>query len=125
MVANGGLDRVEETSPNTTRTWTYTEAVPIPPYCMIIAVGDFAQLEPPAREVTPLSYYVPQPDRAFAMQGFAPANPSLKFFTSNHRALSLRETRVDSWRHSLWRHGKLQRHRFLQHACLIQGQEDR
>lgn len=80
VVANGGLSRVVETSP-TMRTWTYTEAVPIPPYCMIIAVGDFAQLAPPAREVTSLSYYVPQPDRPFAMQGFAPANPSLKFFT--------------------------------------------
>jgi aminopeptidase N len=79
VVANGKLARVEQTS-KTSRTWTYTEAVPIPPYCMIIAVGDFARLEA-ANEVTPLSYYVPQPDRAFAMQGFAPANPSLKFFT--------------------------------------------
>ena len=79
VVANGKLDRVENTSA-TTRTWTYTEAVPIPPYCMIIAVGDFARFEAPT-EVTPLSYYVPQPDRAFAMQGFAPANPSLKFFS--------------------------------------------
>lgn len=80
VVANGDLARVEETS-KTTRTWTYTEAVPIPPYCMIIAVGAFAKLEPPGREVTPLSYYVPQPDSAYAMQGFAPANPSLKFFS--------------------------------------------
>lgn len=80
VVANGGLSRVVETSP-TMRTWTYTEAVPIPPYCMIIAVGDFATLAPSVREVTSLSYYVPQPDRPFAMQGFAPANPSLKFFS--------------------------------------------
>ena len=80
VVANGRLDRVENTS-NTTRTWTYTEAVPIPPYCMIIAVGDFARLEPPTREVTPLAYYVPTPDQDFAMQGFAPAVPSLKFFS--------------------------------------------
>jgi aminopeptidase N len=80
VVANGAFTRVEETS-RTTRTWTYTEAVPIPPYCMIVAVGDFALIEPSSREVTPLSYYVPQPDRAYAMQGFAPANPSLKFFS--------------------------------------------
>ena len=79
VVANGKLDRVENSS-NTTRTWTYNEAVPIPPYCMIIAVGDFARLEP-AAEVTPLAYYVSQADRNFAMQGFAPANPSLKFFS--------------------------------------------
>jgi len=79
VVANGKLDRVENSS-STTRTWTYTESVPIPPYCMIIAVGDFALVEPPA-ETTLLTYYVPQTDRAYAMQGFAPANPSLKFFS--------------------------------------------
>jgi aminopeptidase N len=80
VVANGKLERVENTS-NTTRTWTYTESVPIPPYCMIIAVAEFARLEPPTREVTPLAYYVPTTDKDFAMQGFAPANPSLKFFS--------------------------------------------
>ena len=79
VVANGKLDRVENSS-NTTRTWSYSEAVPIPPYCMIIAVGDFALVEPPA-ETTPLTYYVPLPDSAYAMQGFAPANSSLKFFS--------------------------------------------
>jgi aminopeptidase N len=80
VVANGKLDRVENTS-NTTRTWTYIESVPIPPYCMIIAVGEFARLEPPGREVTPLAYYVSTSDKDFAAQGFAPANPSLKFFS--------------------------------------------
>jgi aminopeptidase N len=79
VVATGKLSRVENPS-STTRTWTYVESVPVPPYCMVVAVGDFAQVEPPT-EMTPLAYYVPQPDRAFAMQGFAPANPSLKFFS--------------------------------------------
>ena len=80
VVANGRLERVENTS-NGARTWTYTESVPIPPYCMIVAVGEFARLDPPTREVTPLAYYVPTTDKDFAMQGFAPANPSLKFFS--------------------------------------------
>jgi aminopeptidase N len=80
VVANGKLDRVENTS-NTTRTWSYSESVPIPPYCMIIAVGDFAILHAAAPEVTPLAYYVPTTDRDFAIQGFAPANPSLKLFS--------------------------------------------
>lgn len=81
VVANGALDRVERPS-KTTRTWTYTESVPIPPYCMIIAVGDFAKLGPPlGRGETPLYYYVPQTDKSFAMQGFGPALPSLKFFS--------------------------------------------
>jgi aminopeptidase N len=80
VVANGKLERVDNTS-NTTRTWTYAESVPIPPYCMIIAVGEFARLEPSTREVIPLTYYVPTPDKEFAMQGFAPSIPSLKFFS--------------------------------------------
>jgi aminopeptidase N len=79
VVANGKLDRVDNAS-STTRTWTYVEAVPIPTYCMIIAVGDFARLEP-AAEVTPLAYYVPLTDKDFALPGFAAANPSLKFFS--------------------------------------------
>ncbi|HET6890612.1 MAG TPA: M1 family metallopeptidase [Pyrinomonadaceae bacterium] len=80
VVANGRLERVQTTA-GANRTWTYSERVPIPPYCMIIAVAQFAKLEPPKPTVTPLSYYVPQSDRRFAMQGFAPANPSLKVFT--------------------------------------------
>ena len=80
VVANGKLNRVENTS-NSTRTWTYVESAPIPPYCMIIAVGDFARVEPPEQETTPLSYYVTPPDESFALRGFAPANPSLKFFS--------------------------------------------
>lgn len=79
VVANGKLDRVDNSS-STTRTWTYTEAVPIPPYCMVIAVGDFARVDP-ASEVTPLAYYVPIPEKDFALQGFSAANPSLKFFS--------------------------------------------
>jgi aminopeptidase N len=80
VVANGRLDRVETTS-QATRSWAYTESVPIPPYCMIIAAGEFAQLTPPEHAVTPLSYYVPLPDKDHAIQGFSPANPSLKFFS--------------------------------------------
>ena len=38
VIANGRLDQVQD-STNTTRTWTYTEGVPIPAYCMVIAVG--------------------------------------------------------------------------------------
>lgn len=80
VVANGRLEQVQTTS-GASRTWIYSERIPIPPYCMIIAVGQFAKVEPPKSTVTPLSYYVPQSDRRFAMQGFAPANPSLKVFT--------------------------------------------
>src|SRR3989454_7028495 len=80
VVANGRLDRVETVS-DTTKTWKYIESVAIPPYCMIIAAGEFAQVRPSQQEVTPLSYYVPLPDKDFAIRGFAAANPSLKFFS--------------------------------------------
>lgn len=80
VVANGRLGEVQTHSPGT-RTWTYTESVPIPPYCMIIAAGQFAKIEPSKSALTPLSYYVPPSNRNFAMQGFAPASPSLKFFS--------------------------------------------
>ncbi|HWN10447.1 MAG TPA: M1 family metallopeptidase [Pyrinomonadaceae bacterium] len=80
VVANGKLARAETTA-NSTRTWTFNEAVPIPPYCMIVAVGDFAELQGPQNAITPLAYFVPQPDKQFANLGFASAAPSLKFFS--------------------------------------------
>src|SRR5438132_5202924 len=80
VVANGRFDRVHDDS-QTTRTWTYTEGIPIPAYCMVIAVGEYAKAEPITPAITPLSYYVPQSDAKFALQGFVPAAPSLKFFS--------------------------------------------
>jgi len=80
VVANGRLDHVETTATGQ-RTWTFSEGVPIPPYCMIISVGQFARVEPAQLSLTPLSYYVPQSDRPLALKGFAPTIPSLEFFT--------------------------------------------
>jgi aminopeptidase N len=79
VVANGRLDHV--TSNGTLRTWSYTEGVPIPPYCMIIAVGQFARVEAVERAITPLSYYVPVSERELAQKGFSPGAPVLEFFT--------------------------------------------
>jgi aminopeptidase N len=76
VVANGKLEHVETTATGQ-RTWTYTEGVPIPPYCMIIAVGQFAKVEPVERAVTPLSYYVPLSERDLALKGFSPGAPVL------------------------------------------------
>lgn len=80
VVANGRLDRVETVSDGA-KTWSYTERVPIPPYCMIIAAGEFAHMTLPGPEI-PLSYYVPMSDKDVATQGFSSANPSLKFFST-------------------------------------------
>ena len=80
VIANGRLDHVETTATGQ-RTWTYSEGVPIPPYCMIIGVGQFARVEPAQRAPTPLSYYVPLSERELALKGFSPAIPSIEFFS--------------------------------------------
>ena len=80
VIANGKLENVNDDSP-TVRTWTYSEGVPIPAYCMVIAVGEYARIEPATPALTPLAYYVPQSDAKVAALGFAPAAPSLKFFS--------------------------------------------
>jgi aminopeptidase N len=81
VVANGRLDTVESRAVGTA-TWRYIEGVPIPPYCMIIAAGEFAQQTLPGQGPTPLSYYVPMTDKDVATQGFSSADPSLKFFST-------------------------------------------
>ncbi|HEY8227621.1 MAG TPA: M1 family aminopeptidase [Pyrinomonadaceae bacterium] len=80
VVANGTLDRVE-TVPNGNRIWTYNETVAVPPYCMIIAVGDFARLQPLSSSGYSLSYYVPRSDDAVAEKGFSSAAPALQMFS--------------------------------------------
>lgn len=80
VVANGRLDHVEVQA-NGNRTWTYTEGVPIPAYCMIIGVGEFVRFEPTGPALTPLSYYVPHSDSPYALKGFAPAAPAVQLFS--------------------------------------------
>src|SRR5947209_1385485 len=80
VVANGQLTATHNNS-DTTRTWTYTEARPIPPYCMIIAVGEYAQSGPQEKTVTPLAYYVPQTERDYAQQGFSAAPFAVSLFS--------------------------------------------
>src|SRR5687768_5700263 len=79
VVANGAFAGSNAESA-TTRTWTFNETRPIPPYCMVIVVNEGARIDVPGA-VTPLSYYVPQIDRAYAMKGFAPAPHSLSLFS--------------------------------------------
>ena len=80
VVANGKLDHVETTAGGV-KTWTYSEGVPIPPYCMIIGVGQFVRFAPTERTATPLSYYVPHVDAPVAIKGFAPSIPTVAFFS--------------------------------------------
>lgn len=80
VVANGQLETTRP-NPDTTRTWVYTESAPIPPYCMVIAVGEGARLEPATPAATPLFYYVPQSDRGYAVRGFTPAAAAVSLFS--------------------------------------------
>jgi len=79
VVANGRLDHVENSGGR--RTWTFSEGAPIPPYCMIIVVGQFAREVPSESSVTPLSFYVPRSEKQLALKGFAPTNQTVEFFT--------------------------------------------
>lgn len=80
VVANGRLEAVT-TNTNNTKTWTYNEAVAIPAYCMIIAVGDFAKLEASQPSLTPLTYYVSHSDSSYALKGFASASSAVEMFS--------------------------------------------
>src|SRR2546427_2382216 len=47
---------------------------------MVIAVSEGAKIDAHQPAVTPLSYYVPQKDAAYAAKGFASAAPAVAFF---------------------------------------------
>lgn len=79
VVANGAFEGAQGNFGGTT-TWSFKETKPIPPYCMVIIVNEGAKLDVPG-SLTPLSYYVPQVDRAYAMQGFSSAPSALVFFS--------------------------------------------
>ena len=61
--------------------WKFDETKPIPAYCMVIAVNEGAKIDANEPTVTPLTYYVPKKDAAYAPQGFSPAAPALVFFS--------------------------------------------
>jgi aminopeptidase N len=80
VVANGKFVTMTRngTAPS---VWRFEETKTIPAYCMIIAVSEGAKIDANESTVTPLSYYVPQRDRAYAPKGFSSAAPALAFFS--------------------------------------------
>ncbi len=80
VVANGRLVKTGTRTDGTT-VWTYQEPNPISPYCMIIAVGEYAEFQAPVKTSVPLAYYVPQTDRDAAVRGFSSAPQTLEFFS--------------------------------------------
>ena len=78
VTANGEFIRLIG---NAVSHWTYNEAKPIPPYCMIVAVNEGAIINSPDKDVTNLLYNVPQRDAEYAPKGFSPAAPALTFYS--------------------------------------------
>src|SRR5438132_11921538 len=64
VVANGKFINI--TGSAATSHWRYEETKPIPAYCMVIAVSEGAKIDASEPSVTPLSYYVPKRDAAYA-----------------------------------------------------------
>lgn len=80
VVANGKMVTMFRTN-KLTMVWGFEETKPIPAYCMVIAVSEGVKIDANPPAVTPLSYYVPHKDAAYAPKGFAPAAPALAFFS--------------------------------------------
>lgn len=80
VVANGKSVTMTRNG-NAPSLWKFDETKPIPAYCMVIAVSEGAKIDANPPAVTPLSYYVPQKDAAYAPKGFATAAPALAFFS--------------------------------------------
>jgi aminopeptidase N len=84
VVANGKLEGISTYAPGWP-IWLFKESKPIPPYCMIVAVGKFAEVAPPKMainggHVIDLAYYVPPSEQSLALSGFTPAPLALKFY---------------------------------------------
>ena len=80
-VANG-IQLSKKANPDSTTTWVFSEARPVSPYNMVVAVGRFASKRLKSASPVPINYYVPQSDGRFADRGFAPAAPSVLTFSN-------------------------------------------
>jgi aminopeptidase N len=81
MVVANGKSVMMTRNGNAPTLWKFDETKPIPAYCMVIAVSEGAKIDANPPAITPLSFYVPHKDAAYAPKGFAPAAPALAFFS--------------------------------------------
>jgi aminopeptidase N len=80
VVSNGAMLATRDNA-DSTRTWDYSERVPIPAYCMIVGVAEYAHFEAQPSVLTPLAFYGPQTERERFVQGFNSADESLAFLS--------------------------------------------
>jgi aminopeptidase N len=81
VVANGRFVAMNAADGSATTAWKFDETKPIPAYCMVISVSEGAKIDSSEPAVTPLSFYVPRKDAAYAPKGFSSAAPALAFFS--------------------------------------------
>jgi aminopeptidase N len=80
VVANGKFVTMNRNGGAPT-LWKFEETKPIPAYCMVIAVSEGAKIDAKESAMTPLSYYVPHKDAAYAPKGFSTASSAVAFFS--------------------------------------------
>src|ERR1044072_8438501 len=80
VAANGRLVSMTRHGDQATM-WGFEERKPIPTYCMVVAVSQGARIVAEGPSVTPLSFYVPKKDSAYAPKGFSSADEALAFFS--------------------------------------------
>jgi aminopeptidase N len=80
VISNGAMLATRDNA-DSTCTWSYSERVPIPAYCMIVGVAEYARFEAQPPAITPLSFYAPQTDRDRLVQGFNSADESVAFLS--------------------------------------------
>jgi aminopeptidase N len=59
----------------------FEETKPIPAYCMVIAISQGVKINSADKTATPLSFYVPKKDSAYAPKGFSSADEAIAFFS--------------------------------------------
>ena len=80
VVANGSL--VEASSrQDGTRLTHWSEAVPVPVYCMVVGVTEFSVLQRGGWDCVPLSYYLYPKDRDRGVAAFGRAREAAEFFS--------------------------------------------
>jgi aminopeptidase N len=80
VVANGKQISLTRTG-GAPGVWRFEEGKAIPPYCMVIVVNEGARIEATDKTVTPLSFYVPQKDSAYAAKGFSSGAAAVNLFS--------------------------------------------
>jgi len=79
VVANGKQNTLDQLPLPSIQVFEETKAIPA--YCMVIAISQGVKIDAADKTVTPLSFYVPKKDSAYAPKGFSSADEAVAFFS--------------------------------------------